>query len=158
MNGRMNMKKAAALLFAALLACFCLAAPWAAPAESSDSNAPAVDLDLSKMSGTVVYAQIYQMAVHPEEYLGKRIRLAGWFDVFADGESGMLYTVCYIPDASACCAQGIEFVWAGEHAFPEEYPEAGTPILVTGRFETYFEGEWEYMRLADAELVRAAEE
>ncbi len=117
----------------------------------------AVDLDLSRMTGAVVYAQIYQMAVHPEEYIGKIVRLAGWFDVVTDSATGMVYTVCYIPDASACCAQGVEFVWAGGDDFSRDYPQPGQDIIVTGRFETYFENDWEYMRLADAELIWSKE-
>lgn len=149
--------KKIAILFAVLFACFALPGPAAVCAEEETAAAAAyaeesIDLDLSSFSGTVVYAQIYQMAVHPEDYIGKVIRLAGWYDVYVDSETDMVYTVCYIPDASACCAQGIEFVWGGAHDFPDGYPEPGIEITVTGRFETYFEGEWEYMRLADAEI------
>ena len=138
---------AAMILFCALL--FCPASGWAEGEGFSDQE---IDIDLSLFSGTFVYAQIYQMAIHPEDYVGKVIRVAGWYDVYVDSETGMVYTACTIPDATACCAQGIEFVWAGDHAFPGDFPEVGAEITVTGRFETYFEGEWEYMRLADAKL------
>ncbi len=151
----MMMKKFAVLCFA-VLSCFVLLIP--APVSAELEQAPSydeqsIDLDLAQFSGTVVYAQIYQMAIHPEDYLGKIIRLSGWYGVAVDGDTGAIYTVCFIPDATACCTQGMEFVWAGEHSLPESYPEPGTEIVVTGRFETYFEGEWEYMRLVDAELT-----
>ena len=152
------MKKIAALCFA-ILTCFVLLIPAPVSAErehaASSYDEQSIDLDLAQFSGTVVYAQIYQMAIHPEDYLGKIIRLSGWYDVVIDGDTGEVYTVCFIPDATACCAQGMEFVWAGEHSLPEGYPEPGTEILVTGRFETYFEGEWEYMHLVEAELIWA---
>ncbi|MBR4539944.1 MAG: hypothetical protein IKO52_14040 [Clostridia bacterium] len=153
------MKKITVRCAAALLACLILLGPIPVSAEQQNV-APVygeqeIDLDLSQFSGTVVYAQIYQLAIHPEDYLGKIIRLSGWYDVVVDDETGVVYTVCFIPDATACCAQGIEFVWGGEHSFPDNYPESGTEIMVTGRFETYFEGEWEYMHLVDAELIWA---
>ena len=150
------MKKIAVLCFA-VLTCFVLFIPAPVSAEREHAalfyDEQSIDLDLAQFSGTVVYAQIYQMAIHPEDYLGKIIRLSGWSDVVVDGETGEVYTVCFIPDATACCAQGMEFIWAGEHSLPEGYPEPGTEIMVTGRFETYLEGEWEYMHLVDAELT-----
>ncbi len=111
-----------------------------------------IDLDLSKMSGTVVYSQVYNMMVSPEDFIGKTIRVAGYFDVYEDAETGNNYFACMIPDATACCAQGLEFLWAGEHTYPDDYPEPGCDMTMTGRFETYEEDGTEYMRLADAEV------
>lgn len=111
-----------------------------------------IDLDLSKMSGTVVYSQVYNMMASPEDFIGKTIRVAGYFDVYEDAETGNNYFACMIPDATACCAQGLEFLWAGEHTYPDDYPEPGCDMTMTGRFETYEEDGTEYMRLADAEV------
>ncbi len=46
-------------------------------------------------------------------------------------------------------------MWAGDHPFPEAYPEMGTDLTVTGRLETYMEGEYMFMHLVDAEVVWA---
>ena len=65
------------------------------------------------------------------------------------------YFYCVIQDATACCAQGMEFVWGdGTHIYPEEYPEDNAEIVVEGIFETYREeGEDNlYCRLSDATL------
>ena len=35
----------------------------------------------------------------------------------------VVYHACVIPDATACCAQGIEFTLAGDHRWPDDYPE-----------------------------------
>jgi len=113
---------------------------------------PAVDLDLSVLSGTVVYAQIYNMMCDPGSYLGKVIRMAGYYNYFDDTEHGIVYHACIVPDATACCAQGIEFIWAGEHRWPEDYPEAGTGVTVTGRLEIYEEGGRQYLHLVDSEV------
>lgn len=126
-------------------------------AEEAATAPQVIDLDLSKMSGTFVYAEIFQMMMDPQAYIGKVIRLSGWYDVYEDSTTGMVYTSCIIPDATACCAQGIEFVWGGEHRYPQDYPEPGADLVVTGRFETYLEDDYEYIHLADAEVVWATE-
>ena len=112
----------------------------------------AVDLDLSALSGTVVYAQVYNMMYEPEPYLGKMIRMAGYYNCFNDTERGIVYHACIIPDATACCAQGIEFVRYGEYSWPEDYPETGTGIVVTGRLEIYEEDGRKYLHLVDSEM------
>ena len=141
--------------FAALLLLVCILAADAS-ALSLFGKAPekeeGVDLDLSKLSGTVVYSQVYNMMVPPQDYVGKTIRISGLYDVYEDAGTGNTYFACVIPDATACCAQGIEFLWAGEHTYPDDYPEPGCEMTMTGRFETYEEDGAEYIRLADAEV------
>ena len=141
------MKKA----FCAVLIMALLLSPFAGFAETAEGF-ETIDLDLSLMSGTVAYAQVYQMVSEPENYVGKIIRMRGYFDVFEDQDTGIVYTSCIIPDAAACCAQGFEFIWAGDHAWPEAYPEPGTYLTVTGRFETYLEDNWMYIHLMDAQV------
>lgn len=109
-----------------------------------------VDVDLTKLSSTMVYAEVYNILVSPEEYIGKQIRMAGVFSVYTDPSTGKNYFACIISDATACCAQGIEFELAGEHTYPDEYPSEGTEVTVVGEFETYDEGGLTYARLKDA--------
>ena len=144
----------------ALVLCFMGAVLAGCAATGADTGKPAatqaplaVDLDLSKLSGTVVYSQVYNMMYEPEAYLGKVIKMAGYYSAYEDTDRGVVYHACVIPDATACCAQGIEFVWAGEHAWPDDYPEEGTDIIVTGRLAAYEEDEMTYLHLVDAELV-----
>ena len=120
----------------------------------SPTAAPlAVDLDLSRLSGTVVYSQIYNMMYEPETYIGKVIKVSGYYSAYENTERGVVYHACVIPDATACCAQGIEFIWGGEHQWPDDYPEEGTSIVVTGRLETYDEDGYQYLHLVDAEVL-----
>ena len=139
------------LLFSVLSVCLV----FGSSAETSPAESVPVDLDLSAMSGTVVYAQVYNMMVEPQAWLGKMIRMAGYYNYYDDQEHGIVYHACIIPDATACCAQGIEFVWAGEHAWPDEYPEIGTDIVITGRLEMYEENGSKYLHLVDADLILA---
>ena len=150
------MKKAAMILLLCLIGCVLAGCA----ASTADANTPAatpeplvVDLDLSKLSGTVVYAQVYNLTVDYESWLGKVIKMSGYYSAYADTERNMVYHACVIPDATACCAQGIEFIWAGEHTWPDEYPEEGTDITVTGRLAVYEEDGYMYLHLVDAELV-----
>ena len=76
--------------------------------------------------------------------------MAGTFAVY-EGD-GRNYYACLIADATACCSQGIEFLWKGDHPYPADYPEPGTEITVTGTFDTYYEGEYTYCQLIDAEV------
>ncbi len=138
------------LCLTALILAVC---PAFAGAEVPAEEEQPVDLDLSVMSGTIVYAQIYNLMNDPSPWLGKIIRMAGYYSVFEDTETGMVYHACVVPDATACCAAGIEFVWGGEHAWPEEYPEEFMDITVTGRLEIYQENGYSYLHLVDAELV-----
>ena len=61
------------------------------------------------------------------------------------------YYYCLIADATACCQQGLEFLWDG-HAFPDDYPEPGTEIIIEGVFDTYLEDGYEYMQLINASM------
>lgn len=118
---------------------------------------PAIDLDMSGMSGTVVYAQVYNLVSDPDPWLGKVIRMAGYYSFFNDDKQGIVYHACVIPDATACCAQGIEFIRAGEHQWPDDYPKEGSDITVTGRLEIYEENGYCYLHLVDAEVLWVAE-
>ena len=64
--------------------------------------------------------------------------------------SDQIYFACIIADATACCSQGLEFFLAGEYTYPDDYPELGTEITVSGTFETYDEDGYMYCHLVDA--------
>ena len=110
-----------------------------------------VDLDLSVLSGTVVYSQVYDMVMEPEQYLGRVVRVKGSLSYFQDPDTLKEYFAVVIADATACCAQGIEFVWNG-HRYPEDYPPLDTELTVTGVFNTYEENGLTYLQLADAQV------
>ena len=154
------MKKTFAILLTlalAVLACACSAPvsgeSGTAAQETAAPEPMAVDLDLSVLSGTVVYAQVYNIMCDPQPYLGKIIKMAGYYDAYESTERDIVYHACVIPDATACCQTGIEFVWAGEHTWPDDYPELYSEITVTGRMEEYDEDGVPYLHLVDAELI-----
>ena len=111
-----------------------------------------VDLDLTQISGTVVYSQVYDMMMNPDSYIGQKIKMKGSFSYYQDPDTKREYFAAIIADATACCAQVIEFVWEGEHIYPRDYPPLDTEITVTGTFSTYDEGEYMYVQLLDAQV------
>jgi len=54
---------------------------------------------------------------------------------------------------AACCAQGLEFAFAGKPVYPDDYPELGAEITVVGTFEWYEEDGCRYYRLGNASFV-----
>ena len=56
-------------------------------------------------------------------------------------------------EETACCSQGIEFELAGDHTFPNDYPEVGAEICVMGVFDTYMEGTYTYCTLRNATML-----
>lgn len=124
-------------------------------AENVRDTDETVDYDLTQMSSDMVYATVYQMMVTPEEYEGKTFRIDGNFYATYYEATKKYYFYCVIQDATACCAQGMEFIWDdGSHIYPDEYPEDNAEIVVEGTFETYREDGDEnlYCRLSDAIL------
>lgn len=109
-----------------------------------------VDVDLTKLSSTLVYSEVYAMMTEPDKYIGKTVRMKGAFSVFEDG--GNYYYACLVADATACCSQGIEFITSRPRTYPDGYPTLGTEITVVGVFRTYQEGGYTYCQLTDAEL------
>ncbi len=112
-----------------------------------------LDVDLTRLSSTMVYSEVYYMMVSPDNYTGKTIKMNGVFAYYEDPETKKQYFACIIADATACCSQEIEFILTGEHTYPNDYPEVGSEITVTGTFELYTENGFQYCRLADATLV-----
>ncbi len=113
---------------------------------------PEIDVDLTKLSSTMVYSEVYNMMVDPDSYEGKTIKAYGPFSVYTDEATGKVYFACIIQDATACCSQGLEFQLAGDYTYPEDYPNVGDMITVTGKFSTYTEDGYLYISLLDAKL------
>ena len=122
-----------------------------AEAEKTGAPADGVDVDLTAMSGTMVYSEVLNMQKSPEQYEGKVVKMSGPFNV--TDYNGKTYFACIIADATACCSTGIEFDLKGDYSYPEDYPAPQTEITVVGVFNTYMEGKSRYLQLKDAEMI-----
>ncbi len=113
-----------------------------------DPSATDVDVDLTVLSSTMVYAEVFYMLNVPENYRGKTVRMEGLHAVYKDANSGSEYHTCIVKDATECCATGIEFRLEDDAG----YPEGGQTIRVVGVFETYEEGGQQYATLTGARI------
>ncbi|MCR4925525.1 MAG: hypothetical protein K5917_04465 [Clostridiales bacterium] len=120
---------------------------------NNNNNQNNIDVDLTAMSSTMVYSEVYSMLVTPDRYLGKTVKMKGKFVVYHDEPTDKYYFACVISDATACCSQGMEFILAGEHNYPNDYPKQGEEITVVGVFGKYNEGSKVYCTLKDAEIL-----
>ncbi|MCR5788667.1 MAG: hypothetical protein K6G83_02150 [Lachnospiraceae bacterium] len=116
------------------------------------SAADGIDIDLTTLSSTMVYSEVYNMMVSPDDYIGKTVKMDGQFTQYHDESTGKYYFACIISDATACCSQGIEFVLTDDYTYPDDYPQEGGAICVTGTFDTYQEGDYTYCTLRNARI------
>lgn len=98
----------------------------------SSADAGDVDLDLTQMSSSMIYSTVFNMLIMPDEYENKSIKVKGNFEVYENSASGERNYTVLIPDATACCQQGIGVIWEGQHSYPHDYPEIGQEIIITG--------------------------
>ena len=92
------------------------------------------DIDLTRMSSTMVYSMVYQMVTDPQKYTGKTIKMKGIFSSYVDEETNRRFFGCVIKDALACCSQGLAFELAKPRKYPSEYPSEGASITIIGTF------------------------
>ena len=131
------------------------------PGESEPSQpyAGKVDVDLTVLSSTMVYSEVYNMLYNdPAYYLGKTVKAKGTFSLYQLVTDGVLQPdpvayACIIADATACCAEGMEFVLEGDYTYPDDYPELGAEITVIGEFQSYEENGMTWYHLVNARLA-----
>ena len=127
--------------------------------EPSQPSAGKVDVDLTVLSSTMVYSEVYNMLYfYPEDYYGKTVKANGIFAIYqmvVDGvtQPDPVAYACIIADATACCAEGLEFVLEGDYTYPDDYPELGAEITVIGEFQSYEENGMTWYHLVNARLA-----
>ena len=112
-----------------------------------------VDLDLTQMSGTMLFSQVNYMMYKPEKFIGQTVKVPGSFSAVYSEEEQRYYFGCLVRDRSACCVLGVEFELPEDYVYPDDYPEEGEEITVFGTFDTYQQGQYTYAVLRDAKMV-----
>jgi hypothetical protein len=120
---------------------------------NDEADGENVDLDLTAMSSTMVYGEVFNMTQYPEDYLGKTVKADGQYVPSYYDATGTTYHYVLIADAAACCQQGLEFIWQGSHTYPDDYPAKAVDIEVTGVYSSYEELGMTYYYLAVDEIV-----
>ncbi len=127
--------------------------------EQTQTSADGVEVDLTVLSSTMVYSEVYNMLYNdPAHYLGKTVKARGEFSIYQLVTDGVLQPdpvsyACIISDAAACCAEGMEFVLKGDLTYPDDYPELGAEITVIGEFQSYEENGMTWYHLVNARLA-----
>lgn len=91
-----------------------------------------VDVDLTKLSETMIYSAVFDIVENPLEYRGKTIKIRGTHFVSHDPAKDEYRHSCVIWDATACCMQGMEFELASG-----KYPPNESEITLIGKFDVY---------------------
>ena len=120
----------------------------AAPTQASSD----VDLDLTALTSTMVYSEVFNMMMEPDSYIDSTVRIGGSCNVYQDPNTGKVYYACIVKDATQCCSQGLEFVLDEEKYTADDYPENGEDIVVVGKFATYQENGNQYLTILDSVL------
>lgn len=110
------------------------------------------DIDLTVLNANMVYSQVFCMVMEPDEYVGMIVRMEGQFVFYHDEQTDKNYYACIIKDATACCAQGLEFEPTDDFTYPDDFPADGETVRVIGVFDAYEEGGNKYLTLRDAVL------
>ncbi len=116
---------------------------------STVQQSQTADIDLTTMSSTMVYSQVYDMLINPADYAGKSIKLEGTYYSEYYEITDTTYNFVIINDATGCCPQGLEFISNSE----EGYPQQGDTISMIGVFDIYSEGNNQYYRITTEELT-----
>ena len=141
--------------YAALLLIVCLALSAAAgcsnagaSAQNRGAKAKEADVDLTELSGVMAYAQIVNILEKPDDYTGKTIKMTGQYRALYFDPTQLYYHFVVIGDEALCCQAWVEFVWSGEHTYPDGYPDEQEEIEVAGVFGSYEELGLTYYYLA----------
>ena len=107
-----------------------------------------VDVDLTKLSATMVYGEVFNILENPAQYRGKTIKIRGKYFAFHDPSKDEYHHSCVIWDATACCMQGMEFELADKN-----YPPNESEITLIGKFDVYTIQKIDNPILRDARLT-----
>lgn len=98
-----------------------------------------IDLDLSKYNSIMLFAEMYNMTLMPEDYDSKIIKIKGQFSSYEDPKTKEVRYIVFCMDATACCGQAMDFILQDPSQHPENTFAPDSEITVVGRFEIYEE-------------------
>ncbi|NLJ64373.1 MAG: hypothetical protein GX337_03145 [Christensenellaceae bacterium] len=88
--------------------------------------------DLSRLSSTMAYAQLYDMLCNAENYVGSAVKLKGPYMPY-QSEAGELMHFVLVYDMQGCCELALEML--PTRGANIEYPEMNTEIEAEGLFD-----------------------
>lgn len=114
-------------------------------------------MDLSDMSYTMAYAQVYSMVMAPKRHAGETMRIQGSYYGFQTEDGEDVHLILIIDDAG-CCEVGMEFQMTGNHKWPQDFPPNNSIIRLTGLVDTISHGDNVFPLLVanEIQVVQAA--
>lgn len=91
----------------------------------------AVDIDLTKMSSTMIYSTVFNIVTTPNKFVGKTMRMRGEYTTYPISATETIHA-CLVRDAAGCCSQGIEF-----RLVDGRYPSGAGEITVVGKIASF---------------------
>ena len=113
---------------------------------------PRVDVDLTVMSSTMVFAEVNRIVTDPIGTLGNKVKAEGAFDIFTDEQADQNFYYIIIFDALECCQQGLEMIFPESYSFPEDYPAQDAEIEVIGTLSSHDDYGTDYYYLSVEEI------
>ena len=111
-----------------------------------------VDIDLTVLSATVLSAEVRNILLNGEDYLGKALRVSGLYYYLHFEPADTYYHLIITKDGDACCMEGLEFKLTGDPVFPDDFPPMQTPIEIDGTFSVHEEFDLQSYYLAVDEI------
>ncbi len=110
-----------------------------------------VDVDFTKMSQTMIFAQTFNMVLESPKYLGKTVKFQGQvFSSYNEMAKTTLHSIIQY-DATACCQTGFEFILPPG----SEYPADGSQIEIVGKYSytDKFTFDYFYLECTDVKMI-----
>jgi len=114
--------------------------------ESPATKEP-VDVDLTLLGATMLSAEISNMIMNSQNYLGKTVRVSGLYSSFFYAQAERYIHYVITKDGDECCQEGIEIILTGGRTSASDYPAQRIPIEIVGVFCSYEELGMVYFRL-----------
>ena len=102
-----------------------------------DSSGNDIDVNLSTLSATMLFAEIINIMNRPEDYLGQVIKIHGEYFNYYHEENNQYIHFVLVFDEMDCCEQRFQFRVNEDFGSPEELFEIGEGIEIIGVFQSY---------------------
>ena len=90
-----------------------------------------IDLDLSSMNYNMISSITFEMLIEPQKYVDKSVKISG--ECHTEMYEGTRYYSVIVWDATQCCPAGLDFIPPEAFQFPDDFPQDGEKITVTGK-------------------------
>jgi ABC-type glycerol-3-phosphate transport system substrate-binding protein len=124
-------------------------------AAKADAEYNTLTLDLTAFTPTEASEVAHKISECPGEYLGTRIKVRGVYEAAENYNTGDYIHAVTVTNQVQCCPAVLEFIWNGEHSYPEDYPKEFSEIEIEGVMKRYREAGETFFYLAVDDITVA---